>query len=166
METFSVFMMMSSNANIFALLAIRAGNSPVTGEFPAQKPVTRCFDIFFDLHMNKRLSNRSWGWWFETLSHQFWRPCNVLALCAGNSPVTGQFPVQMPVTRGFGVFFDLRMNKRLSKQSEAGDLRHYRAQYNVTVMILFFNSFIVSKSTNNHIFKYCIIKIRLHRFAI
>ena len=75
------------------------------------------FDIFFDLHMNKRLSNRSWGWWFETLSHQFWRPCNVLALCAGNSPVTGEFPVQMPVTRGFGVFFDLRMDKRLSKQS-------------------------------------------------
>ena len=31
------------------LLAIFAGNSPVTGEFPAQRPVTRSFDIFFDL---------------------------------------------------------------------------------------------------------------------
>ena len=39
-----------------ALLAICAGNSPVTGEFPAQRPVTRSFDVFFDLCMNKRLS--------------------------------------------------------------------------------------------------------------
>ena len=32
-------------------------------------------------------------------------------------PVTGEFPVQRPVTRSFGVFFDLRLNTRLSKQS-------------------------------------------------
>ena len=38
-----------------ALLAICAGNSPVTGEFPAQRPVTRSFDIFLDLRLNKRL---------------------------------------------------------------------------------------------------------------
>ena len=31
------------------LLAICAGNSPVPGEFPAQRPVTRSFDVFFDL---------------------------------------------------------------------------------------------------------------------
>ena len=30
-----------------ALLAICAGNSPVTGEFPTQRPVTRSFDGFF-----------------------------------------------------------------------------------------------------------------------
>ena len=56
METFS------------ALLAICAGNSPVPGEFPAQRPVTRSFEVFFDLRLNKRLSKQSWGWWFETLS--------------------------------------------------------------------------------------------------
>ena len=39
-----------------ALQAICAGNSPVSGEFPAQKPVTRSFDIFFDLRLNERLS--------------------------------------------------------------------------------------------------------------
>ena len=33
----------------YALLAICAGNSPVTGEFPAQRPVTQSFDVFFDL---------------------------------------------------------------------------------------------------------------------
>ena len=64
METFS------------ALLAICAGNSPVPGEFPAQRPVTRSFDVFFDLRPNKRLNKQSWGWWFETLSCSLWRHCN------------------------------------------------------------------------------------------
>ena len=64
METFS------------ALLAICAGNSPVTGEFPAQRSVRRSFDVFFDLRPNKRLSKLSWGWWFETLSRTLWRQCN------------------------------------------------------------------------------------------
>ena len=40
-----------------SLLAICAGNSPLTGEFPAQRPVTRSFDVFFDLRQNERLSN-------------------------------------------------------------------------------------------------------------
>ena len=60
-----------------ALLAICAGNSPVPGEFPVQRPVTRSFDVFFDLHPNKRLSKQSWGRWFETPSRPLWRQCNV-----------------------------------------------------------------------------------------
>ena len=60
-----------------ALLAICAGNSPVPGEFPAQRPVTRSFDAFFDLALKKWLSKQSWGWWFETLSRSLWRHCNV-----------------------------------------------------------------------------------------
>ena len=59
-----------------ASLAICAGNSPVTGEFPEQRPVTRSFDVFFYLHPNKRLSKQSWGWWFETPSCPLWRHCN------------------------------------------------------------------------------------------
>ena len=43
-----------------------AGNSPVTGEFPSQRPVTRSFDIFFDLRLNKRLNKQSRRQWFET----------------------------------------------------------------------------------------------------
>ena len=39
-----------------ALLALCADNSPVTGEFPSQRPVTRSFDVFFDLHLNKQLT--------------------------------------------------------------------------------------------------------------
>ena len=61
---------------ISALLAICAGNSPVPGEFPAQRPVTRGFDVFFDLRPDKRLSKQSWGWWFETPSHSLWRHHN------------------------------------------------------------------------------------------
>ena len=64
METFS------------ALLAICAGNSPASGEFPAQRPVTRSFDVFFDLSLNKRLRKQSWGWWFETISRPLWRHRN------------------------------------------------------------------------------------------
>ena len=59
-----------------ALLAICARNSPGTGEFPAQRPVTRSFEVFFDLHLNKQLSKQSWGWWFETISCSLWRHCN------------------------------------------------------------------------------------------
>ena len=54
-----------------------------------------------------------WPWWhqqMETFS-------TLLALCGGNSPVTGGFPSQRPVMRSFDVFLDLRLNKRLSKQS-------------------------------------------------
>ena len=65
METFS------------SLLAICDGNSPVPGEFPAQRPVTRSFDVFFDLRLNKRLSKQSQGWWFETPSRPLWRHRNV-----------------------------------------------------------------------------------------
>ena len=60
-----------------AVLPICAGNSLVTGEFPTQRPVTRSFDVFFDLRLNnKRLSKQSWGWWFETPSCPLRRHCN------------------------------------------------------------------------------------------
>ena len=59
-----------------ASLALCVGDSPVTGEFPSQRPVTRGFDVFFVLRMNKRLTTQSWGWWFETPSCPLWRHCN------------------------------------------------------------------------------------------
>ena len=54
-----------------ALLAICAGNSPVTGESPAQRPVTRSFDVFFDLRLNRWLSKQPQDWWFETSLESF-----------------------------------------------------------------------------------------------
>ena len=74
------------------------------GEFPAQRPVTRSLDVFFDLRLNKRLSKQSWGWWFETLPRPLWRHSNGL-------------------------------NQQLSKKLDAGDLRRHRADYDVIVMV-------------------------------
>ena len=54
----------------------------------------------------------SWRWW----RHQMETFSTLLAIFAGNSPVTGEFPAQRPVTQSFDVFFDLRPNERLSKQ--------------------------------------------------
>ena len=62
-----------------------------------------------------------WRYQMETFS-------TLLALCAGNLPVTGEFPAQRPVTRSFDIFYDLRVNRR------AGDLRRLRAHYDVMVM--------------------------------
>ena len=61
---------------VSALLTICAGNSPASGEFPTQRPVTRSFDVFCHLRPNKRLSKQSRGWWFKTLSRPLWRHCN------------------------------------------------------------------------------------------
>ena len=105
METFS------------ALLALCAGNSPVTGEFPLQRPVTRSFDVFFDLSLNKRVRRSRW---FETPSS--WRQCNTTKLpfqrgcvsltdtltsCYGNTfriicPLCGEFTGHRwsPIARG------------------------------------------------------------------
>ena len=79
METFS------------ALLALCAGNSPVTGEFPSQRPVTRSFDVFLDLRLNKRLSKQSGHQWYETPSRSLWRHCNVISWVKQNSSTKRTF---------------------------------------------------------------------------
>ena len=63
--------------------------------------------------------------------------CELLAIWARNSPVTGEFPAQRPVTRSFDGFFDLRLNEHFSKQlniSEGGDLSCHRVHYDAIVM--------------------------------
>ena len=75
------FMMTSPNGNIFRV------TGPLCGEFtghrwiPSQRLVTRSFDVFFDLRLNKRLSKQSWCWWFDTSSRSLWRHCNVVKHC-------------------------------------------------------------------------------------
>ena len=58
--------------------------------------------------------------------HQMETFSALLALCAGNSPVTREFPPQRPVTRSFDVFVNNR---------EAGDLRRHRIYYDITVIL-------------------------------
>ena len=61
----------------YALVALSAGNSPVIGEFPSQRPLTRSFDVFFELHLNIWLSKQLRRRWFETPLPSLWRHCNV-----------------------------------------------------------------------------------------
>ena len=76
-----ILIMTSSNGNIFfALLAFCAGNSPVTGEFPPQRPVTRSFDVSFDLCLNQQLNKQWRPRWSKTTSRWLWRLSNALAL--------------------------------------------------------------------------------------
>ena len=73
----------------------------------------------FSFPTRNRLQSTKWhktartSWW----RHQMDTFSALLAICAGNSPVPGEFPAQRPVTRSFDVFVHLRLNKRLSKQS-------------------------------------------------
>ena len=62
------------------LLALCAENSPVTGVFPSQRPVTRSFDVFFHLHPNKLLGKQSRRRWFETPSPSLCHHCNGVAV--------------------------------------------------------------------------------------
>ena len=61
----SVAMMTLSKGNIFRVTGPLRGNSP-------------SFDVFFNVHLNKRLSKQSWGWWFEISSCLLWHHCNDL----------------------------------------------------------------------------------------
>ena len=69
-------MMTSSNGIIFRVTGPLCGEFTGPGEFPTQRPVTRSFDVFFDLRLNKWLSKQPWGWWIETPSWSLWRQCN------------------------------------------------------------------------------------------
>ena len=58
-ETYQSHMMTSSNGNIFRVTGPLCGEFTGPGEFRTQRPVTRSFDVFFDLRLNKPLSKQS-----------------------------------------------------------------------------------------------------------
>ena len=79
----SISMMTSSNGNIYRVTGHLCGEFTGPRWIPrTQRPVTRSFDVFFDLRLNKRLRKQSWGWWFETLSRPLWRQCNAKTMCS------------------------------------------------------------------------------------
>ena len=79
-------------------------------------------------------------WW----RHQMETFSALLAICAGNSPVSGEFPAQRPVARSFDVFFDLCPINDWVNNREAGDLRRSRAHYDVIVMHPWFHEYYCS----------------------
>ena len=130
------------------------GNSPVTGEFPAQRASNAENVAIWWRH---HILQRSWNggntiplchtlqsshecvccihffisWW----RHQMETFSALLALYAGNSPVTDEFPAQRPVTRSFDFSLICASINGWVNNREAGELRHNRAHYDVIVLI-------------------------------
>ena len=85
METFS------------ALLVLCVGNSPVTDEFPSQKPVARNFSVFFDLRLKKKRSSKQLRRrWFEMSSRSLWRHCKCSVWKMTSRPCDTK-PISSPV---------------------------------------------------------------------
>ena len=92
------YMMTSSNGNIFRVTGPLCGEFTGLGEFPTQRPVTRSFDVFFDLSLNKRLSKQPWGWCFETPSCPLWRYFNnvsIWQLVMTNGTINCQYDISI-----------------------------------------------------------------------
>ena len=75
--------------------------------------------------------NHGLPWWRLPMETFF----ALLAICAGNSPVTGEFPAQRPVTRSFDDWFDLRLINGWVNNGETSDFRRHRAHFDVIVML-------------------------------
>ena len=76
--SWSNHMLTSTNGNIFRVTGPLCGEftGHRWGEFPSKRTVARSFDVLFDLHRNKRLSEQSWRRCFATLSRSLWHHCN------------------------------------------------------------------------------------------
>ena len=82
-----ISMMTLSNGNILRAAGPLCGEftGPDTGEFPSQRPVTRSFDVFFDLCLNKRWNKQSRRRWFEMPSPSSWHHCSLYKCCLSES---------------------------------------------------------------------------------
>ena len=74
-----IFMMTSSNGNIFRVTDHLCGEFTGPRWIPIQWPVTWSFYVFFGLRLNKRWSKQSWIRSLEKLSRPLWRHRNVLS---------------------------------------------------------------------------------------
>ena len=143
----ALYMMTSSNGNIFRVTGHLCGKFTGPGEFPAQRPVTRSFDVFIDLRLNNRLSKQSWGWWFETPSCPLWRHSNEIMLTSwhgnafhstdrfeGHQSVMDGFPSQRVSNAGLW-FFVVSLDMLKDKQSKCWSCEMSWLLYDVIVVI-------------------------------
>ena len=91
---------------------------------------SRSRDRFHQWFMSSELKSGDFPWW----RHQLETISALLAFCAGNSPVTGEFPAQRPVTRSFDVALICAWTDSWANNGDAGDLRRYRAHIDVNWM--------------------------------
>ena len=118
------------------LLHLYEGNPLVTSGFPSQRPMTRRFNVFFDLHLNKRLIKQSRRRWFETPRCSLWRHCNVLYLYA--KELVNQWFRQTRSTVWLlmswllaspGARFNIKMPSDQYRKSHCGDKTVVRSSY-------------------------------------
>ena len=88
--------------SVYSSQVCSESNSLETGRLGARRDAGVSGHIYGDVMI----------WW----RHQMETFAALLAVCVGNSSVTGKFPAKRPVMWSFDVFFDLRLYKRLSKQ--------------------------------------------------
>ena len=109
---------MSSNGNIFHITGLCQGNLLVTSGSPSQRPVTRNFDVFFDLHLNKQLSKQSRHWRVKMPSCSLWCHCNAnkhqAIIHQTADPITFKCMIILNVCLMFQL---LNKNKKLSKKN-------------------------------------------------
>ena len=114
--------MTSSNEKKSALLAFYVGNSPVNGEFPSQRPVTRGFDVFVYLRLNQQLSKQWRWWWFETSSSSSWRHWNDRGTF-GAVAIAGITVLVLPPHRGLYSLSWWTSYRKISRSLEAARFR-------------------------------------------
>ena len=112
--------------------------SYLPGHWIETKPVRGLLCLVVVCH--KLFYPHIWGWLPWHCSTPWWRYqmeiiSALLALCAGNSPVTDEFPSQSPVTRSLDIFFICAWINGWVNNREAGDLRRHHAHYDVTVLL-------------------------------
>ena len=128
---YQIILILAKKANL------RYHTSPVDVMIISRQPTIWC-RLWCDLQyipMIIYMAHAMLSWW----RHQMETFSALLALCAGNSPVTGEFPSQRPVTQNFDVLLFLSapwINGWVNNR-EAGDLRRHRTRYDVIMMILF-----------------------------
>ena len=102
-----------------------------------------------DITQNKATQDRTVSWW----RHQMETFSAILAICAGNSPVI--FPHKDPWRGAF--MFNLicaRINGWVNNR-EIGDLRRYRAHFDVTVMCRHYTIVCISKMWSHNFYTPC-----------
>ena len=91
-------------------------------------------------------------WW----RHEMETCSALLARCAGNSSVTGEFPSQRPGTRSFDLSFNLRLNNGWVNNRETGDWRRHTVHYAVTdykIILFFWETFPITSCWSDALFQ-------------
>ena len=106
--------MTSSNGNFYRDTGHFCGEFTGHRWIPHTRAVTRSFDVLFDLHMNKRSSKQSWGWWIETPLCSLWRHCSAIRVICVSLTFTGAVgEVNRWVSvRSLHYFDDLRIQRK------------------------------------------------------